>query len=385
MVFNPKLEKRPLVVLSNNDGCIIARSKKAKELGIKMGEPAFLYKERKDIVMLSSNFTLYADMSNRVMEILSTFSPDMEVYSIDEAFLKVETIDCAVAMREKIKKWTGIPISVGVAPTKTLAKLANKRAKKGNGVFVLNEQNRVDELEKTELEEIWGIGAGLNERLKRKGIYTAAQFCDVPDERIRKWLGISGLRIALELRGTCSFDLIEVEEKKKSILCSRSFGKKIIEFSLLQEAVATFASNAAKKLREQGSFTKFLSVFISNGLNYKSCHIQIPNATNYTPDLIAMAKEGLARIYQPEMTYKKAGVLLADFTEDGQMDFISPENNLAKKKIAMQIMDKINIQYDKQAVRFAAEGVNDSWKSKRNACTPQYTTRWSDLLKVLAD
>src|SRR5438105_11482001 len=222
MAFDPKLEKRPLVVISNNDGCIIARSKKAKELRIKMGEPAFLYKGRKDIVMLSSNFALYADMSGRVMEVLSTFSPDMELYSIDEAFLVLNDRfeEIGAAMREKVRQWTGIPISVGIAPTKTLAKLANERAKKGNGVFVLNEQNRIKELEKTELEEIWGIGPGLAERLKNKGVYTAGQLCETEDNKLRKWLGVNGFRTVLELRGEPCFEITEIEEKKKSILCS---------------------------------------------------------------------------------------------------------------------------------------------------------------------
>lgn len=387
MVFNPKLEQKPLVILSNNDGCIVARSAKAKALGIKMGDPAYLYRDLADLIMLSANFALYSDMSQRVMQTLSSFSPDMEIYSIDEAFFILEEsetlYDESEAMRQKVKKWTGIPISIGVAPTMTLAKLANKVAKKGNGVCILP-PDKVDEyLAVTALEDIWGIGGGLTERLKRKGIYTALQLSKADDTWIQKLLGVTGFRTVLELRGTPCFALSEIPEKKKSIVCSRSFGQKIDKLALIEEAVASFAANAAEKLREQESLAGFLSVFISTHQETGSCHIQLPNPTSYTPELIALAKEGLSRIFRPGYQYRKAGVLLGDFSEDLQDDFITPREGSEKKTQAMEMIDQINARYDKPAIRFAAEGIERPWKGKRSNCSPKFTTSWSGLLKVL--
>ncbi len=232
-VFNPSLANHPVVILSNNDGCVIARSKKAKELGIKMGDPAFLYKERKEIRMLSSNFALYADMSERVMQTLESFSPEMEIYSIDEAFFHLEDSlpfeeEC-LRMSQKVKQWTGIPISIGVAPTKTLAKLANRSAKQNQtGVFVLTCPEKIRSLlENTAPHEIWGIGSASGEKLKVKRIYTAAQLADASDSTIQSVLGISGLRTALELRSIPCFPLEEEAAKRQSIVCSRSFAEPI--------------------------------------------------------------------------------------------------------------------------------------------------------------
>ncbi len=407
IVFNPSLDKKPLVVLSNNDGVIIARSQKAKQLGIKMGEPAFLYRDRAkrgEIHMLSSNFTLYADMSQRVMQTLSSFSPEREVYSIDEAFFLLEPEsdsllrDRSVEMRRRVKQWTGIPVSIGTAPTKTLAKIANEAAKKEKdreGVYVLTDPVAIEErLKSTSLEDIWGIGARLAERLKRKGIYTAAQLAKADDTWIRKLLGVTGFQTVLELRGTPCFQLSEEPGKKKSIVCSRSFSQKIEDLSLLQEAVAAFAANAAEKLREQESFASFLSVFVSTSpfeehYESRSCHVQIPNPTSYTPELIALAKEGAAQIHRPGCSYKKAGVLLGDFTDVDafQTDLITPNPDSTKKQEAMKVMDEINARYDKPSLRFAAEGIDKhptsrSWKSARTNVSPKFTTSWHDLLKI---
>lgn len=383
MVFNTKLEVKPLVILSNNDGCIVARSPKAKALGIQMGDPAYLYKDRKEVVMLSANFALYSDMSNRVMQTLSMFSPEIEIYSIDEAFLAVEEADLqekCVKIRQTVKQWTGIPVSIGAAPTKTLAKLASEAAKKEGGVFVLRREQIEERLAKTALNEIWGIGEGLTERLKRKGIYTALQLSLADDTWIRKWLGVSGFRTVLELRGIPCFELCEAPEKKKSIVCSRSFGQKVTDLAQLQEAVASFAARAAEKLRDQESRASFISVFAMTGQESGSCHIQIPNATSYTPDLIALAKEGVERMFRQGLEYRKAGVLLGDFTEDVQGDFITPVGK--ERGAAMKVLDQINARYDKPVIRFAAEGIERRWKSKRSQCSPKFTTSWADLLKV---
>lgn len=379
MVFNPKLEEKALVILSNNDGMIIARSPKAKALGIKMGDPVYLYKHWKDLVKLSANFELYSDMSQRVMRTLSDFSPDIEIYSIDEAFLQLEDrIDLeeyCKQIRQTVKKWTGIPISIGAAPTKTLAKLASEKGKKGEGVCVLRQ---IDELlSQTELKEIWGIGDGLSERLKRKGIYTALQLAQADDAWIRKQLGVTGFRTVLELRGTPVFELSEEPEKKKSIVCSRSFGQKVTELALLEEAVAAFAARAAEKLRDQESLASFLSVFVDQG----ACHVQIPNATAYTPELISLAKEGVRKLFKEGVEYRRAGVMLGDFTEDRQSDFLTPAGD--GKSEAMKVMDAINARYDKPKLQFAAEGIKKPWKSRRSNCSPKFTTSWNELLKVL--
>ena len=387
MVFNPKLEQKPLVILSNNDGCIIARSQKAKALGIKMGDPAYLYKDRKDIAMLSANFALYSDMSQRVMQTLDSFSPDMEIYSIDEAFFKLDESknhqEASIAMRKKVKQWTGIPISIGVAPTKTLAKLASEVAKKANGVYVLTQDQIDAQLAQTELNDIWGIGSALAQRLKRQGIYTALQLSQADDTWIHKLLGVTGFRTVLELRGKPCFEICETPEKKKSIVCSRSFGQKVHQLPLLEEAIATFAASAAEKLREQESLAGFVSVFISTNQETGSCHIQLPNPSAYTPELISLAKQALAKIYRPNLEYRKAGVLLGDFTEVAQTDFITAPRK--DKSEAMKVLDQINAKYDKPALRFAAEGIERPWKSKRAHTSPKFTTHWNDLLIIHAN
>lgn len=383
MVFNPKLRDQPLVILSNNDGCIIARSKKAKALGIKMGEPIFHYKNRADIIRLSSNFELYSDMSHRVMETLSTCSPDLEIYSIDEAFFSLEDHpqlkEEALHIREKVRKWTGIPISIGIAPTKTLAKLASEIAKKNDGAFVLREDME-STLGSIEVSEIWGIGRALAGRLKRKGIYSALDLKNAEDAWIRKMLGVVGYRTVLELRGKPCFELNEIPEKKKSIVCSRSFGSRVTKLEELHEAVSTFAARAAEKLREQESYASFLSVFLISNERIASCHATFPNASSYTPDFISAAKVGAEKLFDSNQEYRKAGVLIGDFTDISQPDLLNPPK--VDRKIAMNVLDQINARYDKPKLQFAAEGIERSWKSKRDHTTPKFTTRWTDLLKV---
>lgn len=399
-VFNPKLEKKPLIILSNNDGIVIARSQKAKAIGIKMGQPVFELRDsiqRGEIQSLSSNFTLYADMSQRVMQTLSSYSSDMEIYSIDEAFFELENRSDlrakGIEMKKKVKQWTGIPISIGIAPTKTLAKLANEAAKKEKeyeGVYVLSDPAAIEaRLAKTELEDIWGIGHALSLRLNRKGIYTAKQLRDADDVWIRKLLGVTGYRTVLELRGTPCIEFMEEPEKKKSIVCSRSFSKKIEDLKVLEEAVASFAARAAEKLRDQESRAGFVSVFIMTSpfqepYISRSCHIQIPNATSFTPDLISLAKEGLSQIYQPGLGYKKAGVLLGDFIDEGTepLDFLTPNPINDKKTKAMKTIDALNARYDKEAVKFAAQGIETKLHGSRGQVSPKFTTSWHDLLKI---
>ena len=391
-VFNPSLAKHPLVILSSNDGIIIARSKKAKERGIKMGDPAFLYKEQKDLQMLSSNFALYADMSQRVMLTLESFSPEMEIYSIDEAFFHLEENlpfeKEALQIRQKVKQWTGISISVAIAPTKTLAKLANKTAKKKpNGVSLLTSPAEIHALlEKTAPDEIWGIGSASADKLKAKSIHTAAQLVDAQDRLIQNILGIAGVRTAMELRSIPCFSLEEESEKRQSIVCSRSFSEKISDLATLNEAISAFTSRAAEKLRAQESLAGFLSVFIRTSpftqpFESRSCHVTLPIATDYTPELIRLAKEALERILKPGVAYKKAGVMLGNFCEASELQtdlFATPDQN-PKKAALMKTVDRINQRYDKEALRSAAMGLERKWRSARSTASPSFTTSWSEL------
>lgn len=388
-LFCPRLKGRATVILSSNDGCVVSRSKQAKAMGIAMGQPAFELKREigsGQLVALSSNFPLYADLSRRVMEVLESFSPEMEVSSIDEAFFVLEgegLLERAGAMQKKVLQWVGIPVSIGIAKTKTLAKWANQQAK-GSGVPVWIEDQA--DLERVAPEEIWGIGKKLAERLKELGIYTAAQFRDKEDGWLKKALGVTGLRVALELRGVRCFELSQDEEKRQSITCSRSFGRSVGEKEVLEQAIATFVAHAAEKLREQKSKARFLQVFLQSGFPRQtdSMHFVLPLATSYTPDLIALAKSALAKLFRPGTAYKKGGVLLGDFVDEGslQMDLFAPDPKSGKKEAAMRIVDQINATYDKEAVRFLAEGVGHSWKSSSSNRSPPYTTSWKGLLGI---
>lgn len=391
-VFNPRLEEKPLVILSSNDGIIVSRSQKAKKCGIKMGDPAFLHREaarRGDLIMLSSNFSLYADLSRRVMDLLQDFSPHMEIYSIDEAFFLLNErgiLDHALAMKKWIRQCTGIPISIGIGPTKTLAKLASDQAKTDPcGVFSLAEPKALEEfLKKTEVQAIWGIGAGSAERLRRGGIHTAFQLQQAEEQKVQSILGICGLRTALELQGIPCLTLNEAQEKNQSIVCSRSFHSAIDSLSLLQEAVAAFAADAAERLRGQASLAGFLSVTLVSCQGSTSCHVHLPVPSAYTPELISLAKEASARIHSSKLIYKKAGVLLGDFCDEESkpLDLFTSDRPSEKKEKAMKTLDEINTHFDKEAVGFAAQGIKKEWKSKPGRVSLKYTTNWADLLRV---
>ncbi len=326
-VFNPLLCNKPVVVLSNNDGCAVARSNEAKALGIPMGAPAFQYAalfKKNKVVVLSSNYTLYGQMSHRVMQTLAQFTPDFEIYSIDEAFLQFIDEPGLLPNAQKIKQtvwqWTGIPVSIGIAPTKTLAKVANRYAKKHlpqEGIFMLNDP----ELQKTILtdfpvEDVWGIGRQISHLLYRNGIRTAWEFACMEDRWIKKNLSVVGLRTAWELRGVSCLSLQEAAPPKKSIVCSRSFGREVFDEADLAEALATYVATAAEKLRAQGSIAAFIEVFLNTNRfkeeNYygNAIHLTLPQATDYTPFLIHYAKHGLHKIYKSGFGYKKIGVLL---------------------------------------------------------------------------
>jgi DNA polymerase V len=401
-LFNPSLEGKAVIVLSNNDGCVIARSQEAKQLKIQMGTPYFKIKDfcsYHKVKVFSSNYRLYGDLSRRVMDILMDMGLEVEVYSIDEAFLQfpntmlAEAIEGAcIALRQKVKKWVGIPTAVGIAPTKTLAKLANDKAKKSpQGVFSLCDPVlRQTILETSPVEDVWGIGSNSKIKLNRKGIYTAKEFCDQDPLFIRKLMGIVGERMLWELRGLSCLPLNNEPVPKQSITCSRSFGKKITALEELSEALSTFVNTACIKLRQQGSFAQGLCIFLESAIDpktsrgrYYSHGGKLPYATQDTGMVIAQAKHYLRQIYQTKEVYRKCGVILLDLISADQ---IAPDlfESSFKRTQLMDTMDEINAQYGKEAVFFAAMGTQREWKARSDNSSKYCTTSWQGLPIVKA-
>lgn len=397
-VFNPKLQKRPVVVLSNNDGCIIARSNEAKVLGIPMGAPLFKYRQlinQHRIAVCSSNYTLYGDLSQRVMETLGHFSPHLQVYSIDEAFMLLDPSDCELIARQARKtvlQWVGIPVSIGIAPTKTLAKVANHVAKKDlahNGVCALYSAAEAQKvLSELPVTEIWGIGSRTGRLLARYGIRTALQFAQADDTWIRKHTKVTGLRTALELRGQPCIPLEEAPPSKKSICSSRSFGKPINTLKELCEATSAYAARAAEKIRKQKCLASFITVFaVLHPFDLhlsSSIRITLPEPTNFTPHLISYAKYAIEQLYRPQATYRKVGILLEGLVpENNYQPSLSSTPNPNQTEL-MTLVDSLNKQYGRKVVKFAAEGINPTWTMQRKHCSPRYTTHWQELLAVRA-
>lgn len=401
-VFNPTLEKKPVVVLSNNDGCIIARSNEAKALGIKMGEPLHECQRlitKHKVHVFSSNFPLYGDMSRRVMEILSPFSPNMEIYSIDEAFLDLDGIpgnltEYGKIIRETVKKGTHIPVSVGMGPSKTLAKIAGKIAKKvpaHAGVFDISD--RIEEsLADFEVGDIWGIGWQYAKLLRRNGILTALDLRNASDEWIKKHLTIVGLRTVMELRGISCISLDEAVQPKKAIMCSRSFGRKVYTLDELQEAAAAYISRAAEKLRDQNSAASFVQVYLMEfPFNYghpktRICSAAIPVATAYTPDLIRYAKALVKRIFYKGPAYRKVGVMLSGIVQRGnvQMNLFHSSREGEKEIALMKTMDEINQRWGRGTIIPAATGFSRPGWMRQSRRSSRYTTSWAELPVVKA-
>lgn len=385
-VFNPKLRKKPLVVLSNNDGCIIARSQEVKAMGVKMGDPIFLYKDLIDakvIHFLSSNFSLYSDMSKRVMQTLKTFGYPIEIYSVDEAFLHIDhpTEKLAFSIQEKVLRWTGIPTSVGIAPTKTLAKLAAEIGKIQSGVCCLTNPKSIEEtLKKTSLEGIWGIGKRWAKKIYRLNVSTAWELTQLDEATIRKYLTIKGLAIVLELKGIPNQNILEEKVPRKSILCSRSFSTPLTALDTLYEAIAHFTTRALEKLRKEELYTSFGSVFLITKENYFQQSIAF--APTHSPlALISIMKNLTQKLYRENTKYKKAGVLFFDLssTDARQLHMFQEQR---QDTALMQTVDTINKKYKKRALYLAATGTQQQWKSKREYCSPQYTTKWDELLEI---
>lgn len=403
-LFRPDLKDTPVVVLSNNDGCVVARSREAKLLGIKMGVPVFQIKaemQRHGILAFSSNYALYADLSSRVMRTLEEMAPRVEVYSIDEAFLDLTGIESAISLvefgqqvRERIGHWIGITVCVGIAPTKTLAKLANHAAKKypaTQGVVDLTNPDRQRRLlALVPVDDVWGVGKRLSKRLNALGITTALDLANASPRAIRDQFSVVLERTVRELNGESCIELEEIPPTKKQIVCSRSFGVKVTQFELLREAVCEYATRATEKLRKEQQQAKVLTVFIRTSpfkdnepqySNSASGELRIPSCD--TRDFIELANHLLTRIWKDGFRYAKAGVMLSDFYDPGMFqpglfDDISTRSNSQQ---LMSVLDTIN-QSGAGKVFFAGQGTKKDWSMKREHLSPAYTTRWDQLPRV---
>ncbi|MCZ2222780.1 MAG: Y-family DNA polymerase [Chitinophagales bacterium] len=401
-VFRPDLNGKPIVVLSNNDGCVIARSNEAKAIGIPMGAPAFELEQKfkqYNVQVFSANFPLYGDMSNRVMNILADYSPEMEVYSIDEAFLKLTGFDFfnlqeyGKAIHNKVTKWTGIPISIGIAPTKALAKLANRIAKKfpqkTNSVYIIdNEEKKIKALKWLKVEDVWGIGRQHSKRLQAQQVFTAYDFIQLSDSWIKRNMSVVGLRLKQDLQGIPTLDLEEIQNKK-SIATTRTFETNYTKFEQLKERIVTFASSCAEKLRAQKSCCNSLMVFIrTNGHRQdlsqysKNIVIKLPYPTNSNIELAKFAIQALKQIFKEGYHYKKAGVIVQDFTSEEILQTTLFEKRNEQHIPLMKALDKINQHFGQQKIRLASQDQKRIWKMKQEKLSLQYTTKLSDIIII---
>ncbi len=400
-VFNPKLNNRPVVALSNNDGCIISRSKEAKALGIKMGVPLFKVKdivEKEKVVVFSSNYTLYADMSRRVMNIISSSSPYTEIYSIDEAFVELSSLPIdyesyAHQLRQTILQHTGIPVSIGIASTKTLAKVANHKAKKDdslNGVCSLVNYNNIDRiLELTEVGDVWGVGRRLSKKLINHGIHNAKLLKNCSDSWIRKMMSVNGLKTITELRGISCIPLEEYSMTRKSCCTTRSFGKLLTNLEDIEQAVTTFARRATERIRSESLAASCVSVFVrTNPFDKKSAYYSnaasrtLSHPTHDSITIIETALLLTKRIFKNNYQYKKAGVLLSGLCDDSEIQETLFEKNYNQNSDLMSAIDAINYRYGRDTLQMASECKVGNWKQKRENCTRNYTTQIDRLLLV---
>ncbi|WP_340105569.1 Y-family DNA polymerase [Rhodohalobacter sp. 8-1] len=405
-VFDPALQNRPVTILSNNDGCVIARSAEAKELEIPMGIPEFKIRpliRKYNVAVRSSNYALYGDMSRRVMETLQTCTPNLEVYSIDEAFAELSSsyMDSLEAygqyIRKRVLKWTGIPVSVGIASTKTLAKLANETAKKYkslNGVLVLDQPEKTEKvLRHVPVGNVWGIGRNYTKTLEKHGIQSAFDLSLLPDSWIRQTMKVTGLRTVWELRGKPCLTVEQTVEPRKGILSSRSFGQPVRNREDLNEAVTLFASRAAEKLRAQQSVASTITVtlvtskYANEGSQYKfGLSVSLPNATADTTVFSSVSKMAVNRLFDPSKTYKKAWVMLTGIVPENeiQANLFTETGYSSRMHKLMESMDAVNARYGKQTMGVAGAGVgeNQSWRMKQEHLSSRYTTRWDELMEV---
>jgi DNA polymerase V len=405
-VFQPKFNGKPVVVLSNNDGCVISRSNEAKVLGIPMGAPAFRFKEiiqEKNIKVFSSNYALYGDLSNRVMQILNQFTPNLEVYSIDEAFLNFDGLSISdyhnygLQMKQRIQKWVGIPVCIGYAETKALAKIANKIAKKvqdrTQGVYSIDsEDKRIKALKWTKIEDVWGIGYRTTKKVKLRQIHTAYDFIQPQHEAwIRREMGVVGMRLKYELEGKSVLDLEPLVEQKKSIAVTRSFPKQIDEFDLLRERVTTFASVCAEKLRTQKSCCHTIIVMlmidkhsVPTSKYYFNSALTLPFATNSTLSIANTAIGLLKKLHagNEHLKFKKAGVIVSELIDENCKQFQLFEEENPKHLTLMRTIDQLNRKIGDKKIKLATQHLNRTWNMKQNHLSPRYTTNFNDILEI---
>lgn len=400
-VFRPDLNGKPIAILSNNDGCVIARSNEAKPF-IPMGAPAFKFKKefkRNNIYVFSSNYALYGDLSNRVMTTLSNFAPEIDIYSIDEAFLKFDGFDYfdlneyGNKIRTTVTRNTGIPISIGIAPTKALSKVANKIAKKyferTKGVYVIdNEEKRVKALKWLNIEDVWGIGRKHARKLKYNGIHTAYDFTLKSDNWTRKHFSVVGLRLKRDLSGIPTLELDEVKTKK-NIATTRTFDFNYKEYEKIRERVATFAISCAEKLRKQSSNCNAIMIFLHTNGHRKDLPqysrnivVKLPYPSNSNIELSKFAIQGLERIFVKGFDYKKAGVIVMDITPEREQQLSMFNNSNPKHKKLMRTIDYLNLTIGQQKVKLASQDLDRTWKMRQEKLSPRYTTRLDEVITI---
>jgi DNA polymerase V len=411
-VFRPDLQNKPVVVLSNNDGCIIALSDEAKQLGVAMAAPYFMNKEiieKNNVTVFSSNYNLYGDMSWRVMETLRSIvgKDNVEVYSVDEAFLNLDYIpkeklqELSIHIKETVEQWTGIKVSVGVAPTKVLSKVANRLAKKNKAatgcVLVLDTRFKIEAaLKRMAVEDVWGVGFQYARKLKQMNINNAFELSIKSFDWARKNLGgVVGQRLLRELKGEPSIDMKEELVTKKMIATTRMFGSPVTAIQDIKEAIATYTSRSAEKLRRQSCAAKTISVFIiskteekNDGNRYRhgastSKYIHLPIATSITGDLIKPAVQLVDSLYTQGKIYKKAGVILSNIVPDNSIQGnLFDTKNKNRERLLMSMMDNINFSMRNDILKFAASGTTRNWKMQQNFHSPRYTTRWNEICEI---
>lgn len=401
-VFQPNLVGKPIVVYSNNDGCVISRSDEAKALGVPMGAAAYQWEkffEQNGIEVFSANFALYGDMSQRVMTILNDFSPEMEVYSIDEAFIKFQGFErfnlqhIGESMHRRVTKGTGIPISVGIAPTKALAKVANRIAKKfpqhTNNVYLIDdEEKRIKALRWLKIEDVWGIGRKHAKRLQAIDVKTALDFTMLDDRWVQDNMAIIGLRLKRDLEGKPTLNLEEAQQKK-NIAITRSFEGNHAERDFLEERISTFAVSCAEKLRLQKSCCNSVMVFIQTNRHRidlpqynRSIVLNLPFPTNSSIEISNFALKALSVIFREGYEYKRAGVIVQDFTDEDKTQISLFENSDERHKKLMQSIDKLNTMFGQQKIKLGSQDPKKAWKMKQEKLSPSYTTKLSDIIII---
>ena len=400
-VFNPSLQQKPIVILSNNDGCIISRSDEAKELGIPMGAPIFKYRKllnTHNVQILSSNYSLYGDMSSRVMSILKQFTPDIQVYSIDESFLKLDGFEnydltnYGVIIKDRILKWTGIPTCVGIAPTKALSKVANKIARKypveTNGVYVIDSEIKItNALKWTKIKDIWGIGSKLSNRLSMKGCKNAYDFTQLPESWVKSNMSVVESRLQRDLLGIPTLNL-EVQKSKKSIATTRTFEKPLFDIESIKERISTFSFVSGEKLRRQKSHCHMIIILLrSNSFredlkqHYATKVISLPYPTNSSLVLSNYAIKAIESVFKKGIAYKKAGIILTGLVPSNnyQLNIFDWENS--NHQPLMNAIDKINYKFSNK-IKLANQDLKKTWKMKQDYLSPNYTTNLQDIIKV---